>query len=376
MTRLTTILLALICATTLMNAQPAQQLPDPGFEDWSGELFKKEPQPKYWHYSNLTQFGFKFNFAHRIDGRIGGKCARIQNTAMRIMGITGGVGPGYLTLGTPWVYVPSVSKVPHGIAGTYGGIPFTSQPDSLEIYIRRTGPNWKDEYYNIIFYSWCGHSHGTAYQSEAGCTELSEEIYGTPGGGHIDEETDIRMLMDPNLCGHVKDAQQIAEACFAEKAYYPNWIRLCLPICYLSDKRPEMCNVTLSSGSYPIGQSHAKIYPDNILDVDDIRLIYASTIDKLVIGGTAWKDFNPHSAEVQKYVLPAGTTKMPAIVAYRGAGTLRSMDGHVGNFPGRKLTGSEMTITPGAINGAPTVITVRAADNSSTHTYQIQFVTR
>ena len=56
-----------LCA---MSAAPAwaQQLPNAGFEDWSGTAFNGNAQPANWNASNVTQFSFKFNFAHKEDG--------------------------------------------------------------------------------------------------------------------------------------------------------------------------------------------------------------------------------------------------------------------------------------------------------------------
>ena len=50
------------------------------------------------------------------------------------------------------------------------------------------------------------------------------------------------------------------------------------------------------------------------------------------------------------------------------------MKGKTAQFKGRKLDNTEMTVTAGAINGAPWVITVKAEDGSSTHTYKVKVV--
>ena len=39
----------------------AQQVPNPSFEDWSGEKYNDEIQPKDWYANNVTQLSFKFN---------------------------------------------------------------------------------------------------------------------------------------------------------------------------------------------------------------------------------------------------------------------------------------------------------------------------
>ena len=55
----------------------AQQLPDPGFEDWNGGTYydnddkKDHPQLTNWHASNVDQAGFKFNFEHQEAGHSG-----------------------------------------------------------------------------------------------------------------------------------------------------------------------------------------------------------------------------------------------------------------------------------------------------------------
>ena len=65
-------LMVVLMAVTAF-AQAGYQLPDPHFEDWSGDVFDGAPQMKYWHASNVSQsalgMSFDFNFAHRETGR-------------------------------------------------------------------------------------------------------------------------------------------------------------------------------------------------------------------------------------------------------------------------------------------------------------------
>ena len=49
----------------------AQQVPNPSFEDWSGEKFDGEIQPKDWYGSNISQVGINFNLTHREAGHTG-----------------------------------------------------------------------------------------------------------------------------------------------------------------------------------------------------------------------------------------------------------------------------------------------------------------
>lgn len=350
-----------------MVAMAQYQLPDPGFEDWSGATFDNVAQPKYWHYSNVTQMGFKFNFAHPgTAGRNGGSCIYVEDQAMKVMGIDGGTSPGYVALGQPWAYVPGLDKISSSTAGTIGGIAWTQRPDTLTLWVKRTGNNWDKENYNIVFYMWKGTAHGNAYPSDAGCTTYDRD----------DEESDIRIDLDANTCGTVTAGEEIGEALWYEKKLINDWVQIKVPVFYKSSEVPEKCNLILSAGNYPAGKSTAGFYAGNGLYVDDVELIYASTIQKLYIGNKEWKGFDPNSTEVQTYSLGAGVTTIPDIYAVRGIGKETNCNGLSYNFSGRRLDSNEMTITPGTVDGTPTQITVTAADGSSTHTYLIQFVSR
>ena len=85
----------------------------------------------------------------------------------------------------------------------------------------------------------------------------------------------------------------------------------------------------------------------------------------------ARKGFNPNSADIQ--VFKAGEISGDVkIEAFRGIGSLTNIKGKKINFRGRRLDSKEMTIVPGEIDGKPWVITVKAEDGSSTHTYKIK----
>ena len=101
-------------------------------------------------------------------------------------------------------------------------------------------------------------------------------------------------------------------------------------------------------------------------------MIYSSRIDKLTINGKEWKEFDPNSEKVQSYKLQ--DTKEVKIAGYRGIGTLTNIKGEKAKFNGRKLDANEMSVQAGEVNGKPWVITVKAEDGSSTHTYRLKIV--
>ena len=358
----TAVLMTLSMLFGLTTNIQAQQLPDPGFEDWSGTEFDNAIQLKYWNASNVEQVGFKFNFVSRETGR-SGYAMMIQDKSVGAMGITE-EAPGYISLGQPWQYLPSITQISSASAGTYGGINFTYRPDTMVVWVKRTGDNWSKEDFHLLFYSWKGTAKSSKYKGKNGsCTSCS----------YTNEESDVRLVLDGNECGTDTKATQIAEGWLRDRKEYTSWTKLKVPILYMNDEVPTMCNVILSAGNYPNFRANSGLYAGNSLYCDDISLIYSSKIQHLYIGGKEWKGFDPNSSEEQTYSV-GRTTVVPEIYAIRGEGSLTNVRGTTVAFPGRKLTSSEMTITYGQVDGDPTVITVKSGDGTSTMTYRIKMV--
>lgn len=340
----------------------AQQLPDPHFENWS-ESFKDEPQLHDWHGSNVSQIGLKFLFSKQQPGRTG-KCAYVRNLTVGALGITA-VGPGYITLGEPWQYMKGLN-ISSATAGTTGGIAWHYRPDTLAVWIKRTGQYTDKEDFHVLYYAWRGASKASQYKNKVGKITVTERI---------NEESDIRQLTDGNEFGVEQKAQQVAEGWLRARAKYEQWTLVKVPIFYCSDERPAMCNVIFSAGNYPAFRANDGIYDGNDIYVDDIELIYSSRIDKLLINGIEWEAFDPNTDKVQKLKLADLKIEHPddlKIEALRGIGALTNIKGNTARFNGRKLDQQEMTVTPGSINGKPWLITVKAEDGSSTHTYTIK----
>ena len=357
------VLMAAVMLCGTMNADD-YQLPDPHFEDWSGATFKDAIQPKYWHGSNVEQAGFKFNFTYRETGRTG-YCVMVKDQEVGAMGITE-VGPGYFSLGRAWQHLNGLNTN-SATAGTYGGHAFTHRPDSVSVWIKRTGPKTANEDFHILYYSWSGTAEGSSYKSKSGdCTSVT----------NYDEESDIRVALDKNECKTVTAGHQIAEGWIHERAEYNDWVNIRVPIFYLNNDAPEKCNLIFSASNYPNFRANSGLYKDNALYVDDVELIYSSIIQKLFVNDKEWKGFDPYSSAIQEYALGQDAT-MPRIEARRGAGSLTNVPNQsttrTQDFPGRVLSGNEISIVYGDLQNVPTVITVRAEDGSSQHVYKIQF---
>ena len=345
----------------------AQQLLNPSFEDWSGDKFNGEIQPRDWYVSNISQAGFDFNLAHRESGHTGSYSIMVKDTEVGAVGITE-LSPGYFSLGRPWSWIKGLDTGT-ATAGTSGGIKWTHRPDTMSVWIKRVGPNVDKEDFYLLYYAWTGTAKGDSYKAKnGGCSSVSQ----------TNEESDIRIALDANECGTVQQANQIAEGMWREMKQYGDWTNIRVPIYYFNDDVPEMMNIIFSASNYPNFRAKDGLYENSALYVDDVELIYSSKIDKLYIRDREWKAFDPNSAEEQVYSV-GKATEIPAVFGVRGAGTLTNARGNKATFPGRKLTDEEtpeefQILQQGAIDGDPMIIQVHAADSSSTTTYKIKFV--
>lgn len=355
------VLLAILCCVA--SNVTAQQVPNPSFEDWSGEQFDGEIQPKDWYGSNISQAGINFNLTNRAEGHTGSYSIMVKDTKVGALGITE-LSPGYFSLGRPWSYLEGLNTGT-ATAGTSGGINWTHRPDTMSVWIKRIGDNVDKEDFYLLYYAWSGTAKADSYKNKnGGCTSVSQ----------TNEESDIRQALDANECGTDQKANQIAEGMWREKKKYGEWTNIRVPIYYFNDDVPEMMNIIFSASNYPNFRAKDGLYDGNALYVDDVELIYSSKIDKLYIREREWKAFDPNSTDEQVYSV-GKATEIPAVFGVRGVGSITNARGNTATFPGRKLTSEEFKIVQqGAIDGDPMIIQVHAADGSSTTTYKIKFV--
>ena len=332
------------------TAKPGYQLPNASFEDWSGPEFSGEKTMPDWHGSNISQAGQNVAVVHpSSDAHSGSKSVQLRDTFVGL-GSIGAVSPSWITLGTPWSYLPSITEVDKATAGTDGGIAFRYRPDAMTVWIKRKSDG--KENIHLVYYSWSKQSVGTKYLGKGGgCTSTDP---------HYNEESDIRQEQDGNTCGTDIFANHIADGEIVTKAQYDKWTQITVPIKYTKNDIPEMMNIILSASNYPQGRTNSGMVDGNYMLVDDIQLIYSSKVDVLKLGGEPLYGFNKDKYE---YVVELGdkaTAKdIPDVSCERS---------------GRSLQGSEITIQKASDIGKSTIITVKAEDGSSTTTYTVTFV--
>lgn len=356
------VLLAILCC--IANSVTAQQVPNASFEEWNGEKFNNEIQPSNWYVSNISQAGFNFNLANREAGHTGSYSLMVKDTEVGALGITE-LSPGYFSLGKSWTYIDGI-KTETATAGITGGLDWTHRPDTVSVWIKRTGPATDKEDFYILYYAWNGTAKAHQYKNKAGgCADV---------GTKTDEESDVRQALNANVCGTDEKANQVAEGMWRERNTYADWTNIRVPIYYFNDEAPAKMNLLFSASNYPNFRENTGLYKDNALYVDDIEMVYSSKIDKLYIREREWRAFDPNSSEEQVYSV-GKATEIPTVVGVRGVGSITNARGNTVTFPGRKLTNEEFQILqPGAIDGDPMIIQVNATDGSSTTTYKIKFV--
>ena len=339
----------------------AQQVPNPSFEDWSGAEFDGNIQPASWNASNVSQVGFNFNFANQEAGHTGKYSMMVQDMEVGAMGITE-TSPGYFSLGKPWSHLEGISTGT-ATAGTSGGITWTHRPDTMSVWIKRTGNNTDKEDFYLLYYAWSGTAKADSYKNKnGGCTDVSQ----------TNEESDIRLALNANDCGTDQIANQIAEGMWREKKTYGEWTNIRVPIYYFNDDVPTMMNIIFSASNYPNFRANDGLYEGNSLYIDDVELIYSSKIDKLYIREREWKGFDPNNTEEQVYSV-GKATEIPAVFGVRGAGSITNARGTTVTLPGRRLGNDEFKIMQqGSIDGDPMIIQVNGINSRTT--YKIKFV--
>lgn len=350
------------------------QVADSGFEDWSATFDKgpalggrNNPMQGLWYGADVEQtvpiVGTVYGkvVKQSTDAHSGTYAAKLIDTEVGAAGITE-VSPSWVTLGKPWAYIDGF-QTGTATAGTDGGIKFTHRPDTMSVWIKRHAPT--PENFNLVYYAWKGTAKGHKYKPKGGgCQDAGE---------HIDEESDIRRVVEANInsCGTDVEAEQVAEGYYGDCGnkgtkitygkQYANWTEIKVPIVYTKDVAPEKMNIILSASPYPEGRRTDGLNAGNYLIVDDLSLVYSSQIYVVEADGRALPDFNK---DVYNYTieLPEDATdaSVPANI--------------VGKRSGRKLSGSEISITNPRKLGEPIIIVVTAEDKSSTSTYTLTYI--
>ena len=333
----------------------AQQLPNVGFESWKSSSGSTEAfttswgsikyemrvrpgvEPTDWNGSSVNQkvgltVSKELIFKETSDVASGSSAVKMQNIFVGL-GSMGSVAPGFLTFGTPWVYVSTTVSDCDG--GTYGGVSFTHKPDAITGKYKRTDSNDENSY--IIAYLWNG-----TYSSKVGKK-------GSPTQSRNDEVRAIFGKVTPDASG-----QLVAKCEYAFKSTNGAWQEITVPFEYVAGaSAPTKMNVIISGGNY---WDRGALVENTTLLADDVKFVYYSRLSALSVNGVAVEGF---SSDVYNYSI--ASTELPAV------------DQISATVMGQTATKS-IAIDEEAATVTITVSNVDAdIDGQSSHTYVLQY---
>ena len=272
---------ALLLSISAFTAN-AQQLPNVGFESWKttcgksysvkkGEVVRPGVEPAEWNGSNVDQMRVKEKGLVTQQGGDDNKYLQLKNIFVGKLGI-GSTAPGFINLGTPWVYA-TFPKIENSDGGTFGGQSFTYKPDAIKGKYKRPDsdaegkPISNNESSHIIVYLWYG-----TYQSSIGSADLTTK----------EEKENVDRAVFGKTTGTVSG--KLVASC--DKAFSStannDWETIVVPLDYEANAGdPAMMNVIISAGDY---WNRGNLKKNTTLLVDDVDFVYYSTLTSLKAG--------------------------------------------------------------------------------------------
>ena len=254
----------------------AQQLPNVGFESWKTtcgtsrsiskdgkkvDVVRPGVEPSEWNGSNVNQMGQK-----KPD-----LVTKVANTVVQLKNIyiglkfpkIGSTAPGFINLGTPWVYASTTISDCDG--GVFGGVSFNKKPDAIKGKYKRTDSNSEDSH--IIAYLWSG-----TYTSKIGNVAQTT----------TEEQNDVDRVVFGKATGSASG--KLVASC--DKAFSStankDWETIVVPLDYVANAgNPTMMNVVISAGDY---WNRGNLKENTTLLVDDVDFVYYSTLTSLKAG--------------------------------------------------------------------------------------------
>ena len=282
------------------------QLPNLGFSNWktqNGETtltadngstqVRPGTEPEGWNGSNVHQTMDIANLVTKVDEG--------DNTYVKISnyGVLGNNIPGYLTLGTPWVFaygssIPDlITYAKYGDGGSYGGVEFTHTPDAISLKYRKTGNTGETSH--IIAYLWneaftsnvpnkvekSGSFFNPTYtvKYEASLNDVDRVIMGIQNDENVTGRGNLVASLDKEITTDVS-----------------SWTPLEVPFTYNENAQvPTMMNVILAASDY---WTRSNLQNGTTLEVDDVKFVYYSDLKSLKYDGKDLDFSNPDNIKI------------------------------------------------------------------------------
>ena len=342
----------------------AQYIPNGSFDSWKSSCgssdavgsMRQRPgvEPTGWNGSSVNQKVSGVEKTQQLVFNNNGS-VKLQNIYVGVNLLftkIGSVAPGYITLGTPWVYATSsVSKCD---GGTYGGNAFAYKPDAITGRFKRTDSNSENSH--IIVYLWKG-----TFKSKVG-------EKGAP--------TASRDNVDKAILGKTSATSSgtlIASCDYSFKSTGSAWQTITVPLEYSNNETPEMMNVVISGGDY---WNRGSLKENTVLYVDDVQFVYYSELASLTYNGKNYFQSGKTSYTIDEFY---DESKLSVTSNGRGAVIEKSFDSSSNvltiTVKGNDCAASSNKITACRIDEIYAQIQRLVLTSSNFHTYTVAFKT-
>lgn len=273
-------------AALTANAQQVNGTFDDDWENcspWTGVSKTKQigTQPKGWCVSNVAgtvpRIGSSFSGTTQVADQVSGRsgyAVKLYNAPNSVL--SSKTVPGYLTLGTTWSTSTGTGSNTDG--GTWGGKTFTYKPDAIHFWYQRTASEGNDDKpASIIAYLW----KGTYTQAAVPC---NIRLSGSADKVNMENRDANIMGKETAQGGDITSkGTRIAQIETYITDVTTDWTEKTIEFTY-EDKNssPEMINIIFAASDY-FNQSVAQ---GNTFTIDDVTLIYYSTLSTLTYDGT------------------------------------------------------------------------------------------
>lgn len=241
-----------------------------------GDFTRPGDEPSEWNGSSVTSFGYPKKTISKD-----GTSVKIENAEINITfaGVHQ-VIPGYLTLGTPWVFVGGTgignanSYAPYGDGGSYGGLSFNYKPDAIKVKYKKTNSG---ETSHIIAYLWSGEFVSkvpTSYDIDGNKYTYGREL------SNVD-----RVVLGRQTDNVTKKGTLIASVDYSIAAETTDWKDEVIELKYQDgvDKttKVENVNIIFAASDY---WTRANLKGKTSLTIDNTSFVYYSTLTSLKAG--------------------------------------------------------------------------------------------
>ena len=241
-----------------------------------GDFTRPGDEPSEWNGSSVTSFGYPKKTISKD-----GTSVKIENAEINItLAGVHQVIPGYLTLGTPWVFVGGTSitnansYAPYGDGGSYGGLSFNYKPDAIKVKYKKTN---SEETSHIIAYLWSGEFVSkvpTSYDINGNKYTYGREL------SNVD-----RVVLGRQTDNVTKKGTLIASVDYSIAAETTDWKDEVIELKYQDgvDKttKVENVNIIFAASDY---WTRANLKGKTSLTIDNTSFVYYSTLTSLKAG--------------------------------------------------------------------------------------------